>query len=129
MAAQPAKTQQGFLLIETLFAAALLALVIAVVAGSLAASYRALGDSKRSTHAAMLLESKLSELRESGVDAPDQGETGPERERWFWRAAPAGECREGLCPVTVSIEWARRGGARAVSATTMLPRHNPEAAP
>lgn len=124
--------QQGFLLIEVLFAAALLSLVIAVAAGSLAASTRALGVSKKNTRAIMLLESKLSELRHTGVNAPDQGELDAGEQLWTWRAMPAGECRGTVCPVTVFVEWDHRGATRSISATTVLPRSGnnaPEAAP
>lgn len=111
--------QQGFLLIEVLFSAALLALVIAVIAGSFSSSYRALSASRKSTRAALLLESKLSELRHTGVDAPDKGEF--EGGAFSWQAAPAGECADTLCPVTVAVEWQSRGAQRSVSATTLLP--------
>lgn len=115
------KSQQGFLLIEVLFSAALLALVIAVIAGSFSSSYRALSASRKSTRAALLLESKLSELRRTGIDAPDKGEFEGEAAIFTWQAAPAGDCADTLCPVTVAVEWQVRGAVRRVSATTLLP--------
>ena len=114
--------QQGFLLIEVLFAATLLALVVAVAAGSLASSYRSLSASRKLTNASLLLESKLTELRDTGVDAPAAGAFDEDHPEFTWRAGAAdGACAESLCPVTLAVLWKHRGAVRDVSVTTMLP--------
>ena len=120
--------QQGFLLIEVLFAAALLALVIAVIAGSFSSSYRALGTSRTSAQASLVLQSKLTTLRDEGVDTPQSGQFDDAGDEFTWRAEPAGDCADDLCPVTVIVEWQARGRIRDVRATTLLPGQRATAA-
>jgi hypothetical protein len=116
-------TDNGFLLVELLLAASILALVAAVVLGSFAASMRAMRSSDNKTRATMLLREKISDIDNSGVAAPDEGGFGDDAAGFRWRAMPADDpCDGDMCPVTVIVEWKERGAMHNVRTTAFASR-------
>ena len=115
----------GFLLVETLLAVLILAVGLTLVLRSFGSSLDALGNSADYTRALALVEQKLWDLEAKGSIAPgtQTGQFSEEEHQAFrWEVKASEPTEMGLCETQVTILWARRGRARAVSVVTYVRR-------
>jgi prepilin-type N-terminal cleavage/methylation domain-containing protein len=116
---------RGFSLVETLLAVLILAVGLTLVLRSFGSSLDALGNSADYTRALALVEQKLWDLEAKGSIAPGThtGQFSEEEHQNFrWEVKASAPLEMGLCETQVTILWARRGRARAVSVVTYLRR-------
>lgn len=100
------RNRRGLTLIEVLVAVVLLAVGISACVACIGSATRASGRAEELTAVQLMAREKLTEFELNGVrEGTDQGDFGPERPGYGWRAVTTATDLDGLYQVRLTVLW------------------------